>query len=691
MQAWKKTKVFFWEEAPFFKFLLPLILSIVFYELNWLPCIGERYLLIAFSFFWVFILVFNFFKHRTSFIKFSQFILLHCAVFLLGWWVCAKNNFTHNPLWFGNFTKSADVFAGRILDKPLLREKTWKLKIAIEKAVSSKEASATKGIAFVYVYRDSLPFNFHQGDNILVPNKWTLIKNSGNPFEFDFARFCRWNGIGLQEFIARKDIALIQAAPNEPQVIQATHDWAMAALEQYIKDIATLGLMQAMLLGDEVNFDAGLRQSYSETGIIHIVAISGSHVMVFFWFISVLLFWIKNKRYEAVKYLIAVPLVCFYVAVAGAPTSAVRAAVMFSFLALGMIVQKNKQPLNQLLATGFFMLLYEPMWLFAVGFQLSFIAVLSLILFYLPICNWWTPRNKIFRSLWQAMAASIAAEILVAPLVIFYYHLLPTMFLFANLFAYMFMGAVLILGLVLVLVSKFGLLAKLLAAIITFIVVVFNGLVQWFQSLNPDFLRHLFLSLTEVTLLYITITCFAVFVMKKIGKALLLGELALLLLLGFITHDNWKAIHQQKLIVYNTGKRNYAELISGRKYYPLIEDSAFNADKDFATKEAHIALRSWQKGNDWVQPIISLNGKKFLFLNEPLSLDSLQTFPIDYLVLKYPLKKFNAVDLQKSFAFKKLIIAGKQKRYIMEQWKDSCNRLQIPLHLVMLDGAFVFE
>jgi competence protein ComEC len=413
--------------------------------------------------------------------------------------------------------------------------------------------------------------------------------------------------------------------------------------------------------------------------------------MVFFAFISFLLFWIKNKRYEAVKYLIAVPLVCFYVAVAGAPTSAVRAAVMFSFLALGMIVQKNKQPLNQLFATAFFMLLYEPMWLFAVGFQLSFIAVLSLILFYQPVSNWWVITNRFYRALWQAMAASIAAEILVAPLVIFYYHLLPTMFLFANLFAYLFMGAVLILGLVLVLVSKVAFLAKILATIITFIVVIFNGLVTWFQSLNPDFLRHLYLSLQEIFLVYLAITCFAIFIMKKIGTALLLGQFAILLLLVSISMDNRKALQQQKLIVYYDGKKNYAELLSGEKYFPLFQDTVLNADKDFATKEAHIALRSWKKGAVFQQPILSIKGKKFLFLNKAVGLDSFQKIPIDYLVLNYPVKKYNANDLKKVFCFEKLILAGNQKRYLMEQWKDSCAHHNIPAHFVMLDGAFVFE
>src|SRR5690606_16379397 len=171
-----------------------------------------------------------------------------------------------------------------------------------------------------------------------------------------------------------------QTPAQEKSLTDKTHARAMHILDHYIKDTATLGLIQAMLLGDEMNFDPELRQSYVETGIIHIVAISGSHVMVFFGIISFLFFWLKSPRYEFIKYLISVPLVCFYVAVAGAPTSAVRAAIMFSFIALGLLIQKERQPLNQLFATAFFMLLYEPMWFFAVGFQLSFAAVLSLII-----------------------------------------------------------------------------------------------------------------------------------------------------------------------------------------------------------------------------------------------------------------------------------------------------------------------
>ena len=691
MQEWKKSKVFFWEEAPFFRLLMPLIVAIVCFEIKWLPFVLENVLLAVLSFCFLSLFITVFIKQRTTTLKIFQSFNVQVVVFLLGWLVCVKSNMTNSLFCCGKIKDSSTVFVGRILDKPLHREKTWKLKLEIEKAITTNHSVATKGKAFVYVYNDSLLFELHQGDNVMLPNQWAKIKNAGNPFEFDFARFCRWNGILLQEFISRNEIKFLHAAHKEFTVIQPTHDWAMIALANYIKDSSTLGLMQAMLLGDEVNFDSGLRQSYSDTGIIHIVAISGSHVMVFFWFISVLLFWIKNKRYEVVKYLIAVPLVCFYVAVAGAPTSAVRAAVMFSFLALGMIVQKNKQPLNQLLATGFFMLLYEPMWLFAVGFQLSFIAVLSLVLFYQPVLNWGTHSSKIVRALWSAMAASIAAEILVAPLVIFYYHILPTMFLFANLFAYLFMGIVLILGLVLVIVSKIGFFAKILATVITFIVVVFNWLVQWFQSLNPDFLRHLYLSLTEVALLYIVIACFAVFIMKKQGKALLLGELSFLILLLFFLQDGWKAMHQEKLIVYNAGKKNYTELIIGKKYFPLFQDTSLNVDKDFATKEAHVVFQAWEKGSVLKENIVSLNGKKFLFLNESLNLDTLHQFAMDYVVLNYPVKKFNADLIKKVFGYKKLIITGNQKRYLVQQWKDSCKHQTIPAHFVMLDGAFIFE
>ncbi len=176
----------------------------------------------------------------------------------------------------------------------------------------------------------------------LFQGKWQPIGNAGNPFEFDYAAYCKRSGIFYQQSCSVNDIRLYSANnPGATSFIDRAHDLCMQQLDKYITDPKTKGLIQAMILGDEVNLDEDLRQSYADTGIIHIIAISGGNVAIFFMAISFLLLWLRHKQHMWIKYAIALPLVWFYVLMAGAAPSAIRAAVMFSLLAFSVMLEKN--------------------------------------------------------------------------------------------------------------------------------------------------------------------------------------------------------------------------------------------------------------------------------------------------------------------------------------------------------------
>ena len=363
----------------------------------------------------------------------------------------------------------------RITSTPVEKERTWKIPVNVLSTIDSGSVWAVSGKAFVYVYKSGYPLRLHKGDSIIVPGNWQPIRAAGNPFEFDYARYCRRNGILQQQFCSRAEIRTYGINnPASTSFTERTHDWCMAQLDKYIPDKKARGLIQAMLLGDEVNLDEDLRDAYAATGIIHIIAISGGNVAIFFIVISFLLRWLKHKKHLWVKYLIALPLVWFYVVMAGSSPSAIRAAVMFSLLALGILMQKNNNSLNQLFATAFVLLCAEPMWLFAIGFQLSFVAVLSIILFYGPIYRWVSPKNFLTKTLWGTVAASLSAEILIAPVVIYYFHNFPAMFLVANVAAYVFMSVVLVLGICVVALSGLAVVASFLGTCIIKLVAVFD-------------------------------------------------------------------------------------------------------------------------------------------------------------------------------------------------------------------------
>ena len=273
MKRWQASTIYFWETAPFFRLLLPLVTAIICYDKGWLPSVNREALIIVLSGSLSLTIALNFLRSSSKVFRIIQITLIHISLFAGGWFICFIRDVKNSNAWFGEHLNIAEAFQARLVDQPAEKTNTWKLKVKVLNSYRDGASQKVNGEAFVYVYKDATPFNLQQGDIIILPNKWIQIKNAGNPDEFDYARFCSRNNISYQQFLSRKEIAVYKKTAQERSVIDKTHDGAMNALHRYIKDKATLGLMQAMLLGDEINFDPELRQTYVETGIIHVVAI----------------------------------------------------------------------------------------------------------------------------------------------------------------------------------------------------------------------------------------------------------------------------------------------------------------------------------------------------------------------------------------------------------------------------------
>jgi competence protein ComEC len=677
MKKWPSQDVYFWDKAPFFRLLVPLVAGITSYAV-----LHKFYPVLIVGILTAFIAITTaFVRKHTSLTKGAYFISLNIALAAAGWLVSYYYDIRNNTDWFAN--NRTDIYAVRIANEPAEKDKTWKLEVDV---IGTGNKTAT-GRAFVYVYKNNLPLLFHDGDTLLLPDKWQRIKTAGNPFEFDYARYCGLNNIYYQQFLSSDEVVLAGQTNDLPWIRRA-HKWCMQQLALYITDKPTLGLMQAMLIGDEANLDPELRQAYSETGIVHIIAISGSHITFFFLIISFLLGWIRHNRWKWLKYLTAIPLIWTYVIMSGAPPSAVRAALMFSVFALGLAFEKQPNNLNQLLAAAFMLLLVNPNWLYAIGFQLSFLAVLSLVLFYKPIHKLYQPTNKVVKGVWAAIAASLAAEILTAPLAVYYFHLFPLLFVVANVLAYLFMGVVLIAGMSLIAISPFASVAKLLAAGITALVKFFNYLVYAMQGLNPQSFRFLQINVLQLAMVFFIITCLSVFLIRQKKAGLFAGLVVVCLLLATICFDEWNALHQQKLVVYNISKVNHIEFIDGNHHSILYSDTTVTPKtKSYVLKPTHTGYKAWRSkpytGN---KELITIGNKTALILNEPINTD--MSFPVDYLIVNYKPDDINFETLQKTFTPEQIVFGSNISRSITDRWLTACKQKHIPLYSVLKEGAF---
>ncbi len=685
MKRWPLNKAYSWETAPFLRLLPPLVAGIVVYS----GYVAEyaTWIVSAAIFSFIIFVVTSFARRQTDFTRAIIFISLQFSLFFTAWLSCYYNDVRNHWYWMGNSINTADGYVARLVQAPAEKEKTWKLEVDVTNSVDSDRVTAVNGRAFVYVYKYDAPA-LKEGDVIVLPNKWQRITNRGNPYEFDYSSYCARNNIYYQQFVPAKDIVIHQYADESSLPwIRRVHHWCIRQLEWHIKDRATLGLLKAMLFNDRDMLDGELADAYAQTGIVHIIAISGGHITIFFVLVAFLLGWIRHKKYRWVKYIAAIPLIWLYVVVAGAPPSAVRAATMFSILGIGFALQKTPNGINQLLATAFLLLMVNPMWLYDIGFQLSFVAVLSIMLFYRPVYKWWSPVNKITRMLWGAVAVSIAAEILVAPLVIYYFHLFPLQFIIANVLAYMFMGVILVLGMVLIVVSSIYPVAHFIAEVTTVLSNWFNKLVYALQHLNFDSLHRLTLTELQLVLVYVVVSGITMFILKKSKPAFFAAGIALVLFIASVCFVYMRTLQQEMLIVYNISKDNRIELITGTTATVLDGNDSVNvATRKFVLEPAHINLHIDEVRKAEKDNLVRVAGKTVFIVNQPIR-DTL--IPVDVVILNS--KYADVAAIKKVFQPEVLVMPAKVSRDKAETISLEAVQLGIKVHNVRNDGAYILS
>lgn len=681
-----------WEQAPMMRFLAALLTGILMYDAFAPKDIAPSVILLGCSIsFVLYVLLSIKNQHRL----FSSIVGLF-SVALMGFSICYGSDSRQRNDFWGKQLEGEQYSLVVVSAEPITKNKTTKYEVSTLKSANNKELKESVGKAFLYVLKSGKEQKFTLGDTLLLPNTWQPIKNSGNPFELNYQKQCARKGIYFQQFTEPKKINVYATKNNNSfSLIQRTHNYGIRSIQQNIKDSNTSALLKAMLLGDERDIDPSLREAYSDTGIIHIISISGAHVGILFAVISALFGLINNKKLKWVQLPVSLGIVWFYVLFSGASTPALRAAIMFSIMAIGAASQQQANPINQLLSAAFVLLLLKPMWLFTIGYQLSFIAVLSLIIFYPSILSLLSSNtlkkksnsNRFFEYcthfLKNAIAASLAAEILVAPLVAYYFHSFPPMFIVANVLASLAMTIVLILGMLLLLFAPISPIAHALASILIFITQAFHRWISYLQQINLPLFKTIHLSALNLVLMYIIVFGLTCFWLLKSKKGLWIGLFALFAFSIQHVYTSWQIGQQNGIVVYHQKGEALIERYKGRDFTIINGAST----ESYAQNRAHIGLHLNNKKTVKFQSAFMIKGQKLVVLRNEDSLPN--RFPVDILILAFATKKVDVNRLQKIFSPKKIVIANNQLPYLIKEWESQCVKHKITLHNTPKDGAFI--
>ncbi len=688
-------KFSFWEKTPFLKLLLAFIAGILLqfhFELN----IGTWLTILVFAFLslLIFFLLPFFSRFKFRFIAGICVALLFISLGALFVW---QKNIRNNRQWFGNYYTPTKALLVKLIEPSVEKTKSIKVNAEVDFLLQDQKAIPTKGKIILYFKKDSTLPKLEYGMQIVLKKTLQEIKNSGNPGGFDYKRYALFQGITHQVFLKPGEFEIIDSKKANwlYSFMYRSQERILSILRRNISGEKELGLAEALLIGYKDDLDQSLVQSYTNTGVVHIIAISGLHLGLIYWLLALLLKPLqKSKKLKWLRPILIILGLWLFSLLTGAQPSILRSAIMFTCIVLGESLSRKTSIYNTMAFSAFILLCINPFWLWDVGFQLSYAAVLSIIIFMQPIYNWFYFKNKLLDNIWKLNAVTIAAQILTVPLSIYHFHQFPNLFLLTNFLAVPLSSAILLGEIFLCVISLIPPLAYWTGKLIGWLIWLMNTYIERIETISFSLWDGLQISLLQTILLFIFTIAVSYWLMEKSTAGLKFGLFALLGFAALRSYSFMQSDRQQKLIVYNVPQKKAIDIINGRNHY-FIGDSDLRVDgfaRNFHLKPARTLYRvneAERISNLFVsENYFNYKGKHILLLDKTVSLEWQFNKPvIDVLILsgnpKIYMTKIAAV-----LQIKQVVFDGSVPTWKTHYWKKDCDSLHIPWHETSTNGAF---
>lgn len=402
------------------------------------------------------------------------------------------------------------------------------------------------------------------GDHIYMNARVGEVHMSGNPGAFDYARFLRRQGISGRTYVADDRWKVRAVADDEVPLRLRMARYRQGLSAQYFShlDSEEAAIVAAMSLGDKRSLDAAQRQSFSATGVSHVLALSGLHLGILFSLYSLLVVnRLRSRRNRVLASLVGVALLWGFALLVGFPLSLVRATVMFTLWQLSVVLYSDRNSLNNLALAALLILLFSPASLFDIGFQLSFTSVFF-ILFLTPHVPRprWLRRSRLLALLYGWLTVSLVAQIGTAPLVAYYFHTIPLVGLLGNLLAIPLAYVILGLALVFFLIPGFqGLTATLLGWCIRFL----TGAVGWMAAWPYSHIKA-YPHCAEVMVCYVLLLALLVYLIHRPPRVLYVLAGCLAVWAGIAGWQESEHRRQPRLMVYDSYAAPMVHLLHGK-------------------------------------------------------------------------------------------------------------------------------
>ena len=439
------------------------------------------------------------------------------------------------------------------------------------------------GKVLLYLEPDSAARRLRYGDQLVFKGTIEPLPQALNPQQFDYGAYLADKGVMGTAYVASS--RWTQGQRGGWPLWRSFMDLRLYLLEVirgWPVSKVTREVAQALLLGYRAALADDLRQSFAQAGTMHVLAVSGLHVGIIYLVLQYLLFWLRRvPGGRWLQPLIIAVLLWGFAILAGFAPSVVRAVVMFTFVALGRCFDRYTSVYNALLASAIVLLLCHPAYLFQVGFQLSYAAVLAIVwvqpMLYRPLATKWAVLNFPL----ALLTVSIAAQLGTAPLALHYFGQFPGLFWLANLWVVPLVTLLMYGGFPLLGLSAVVALPEMLYQPYEWVMQWMIGGVAWIQDRDWGLIAQLDIGWGEVALLYILVVA-GVWWLRRREKFLWYWGLALVALLSWQVLETAQQNRGIRVTAYHLDGRAGVGIYTGEKGYLLGQQSLLNDSNSIA-------------------------------------------------------------------------------------------------------------
>jgi len=638
--------------------------------------------------------------------------LIYVALVLAGFMMAYQHNQMLRKHHFSHFQEGEGFLLVQVIEPVSERSNSFRAIVSVLAVKNDTLMQRVEGKLMLYFQKDSLAASIRYGDKLLIHNRYNVADAPKNPSVFDYRKFLSRQNIFHSSYVRSGSWYHTEKNNGQLFIRLALHirQNALDAFEKNNLSGREFAVISALLLGYREYLDEDLRREFAGAGAMHILCVSGLHVGIIFMILKNLFsFLTRLPGGLFMRTLCIVLFIWLYAAITGFSPSVLRASVMFSFVSVGQSFRRPTNIYNTLAASAFVLTLSNPYIITQIGFQLSYLAVISIVALQPPLYGLLKIKNKILDKGWSIITVSIAAQLATGPLALFYFNQFPNYFLITNLVVIPLASIIIYAGLITLVVAPIPFVSALTGTALSLVVSVLHHSVRFIEGLPYSTTTGLFISLPETMLVFLIIIGSVFFLMWD-NRSVFLATLALILFL--LSSVSWRSINnagQHHFVVYHLNRATAVDFFSGRSLLMLacenIRDdqqqqsfasSAFRMRNGQNHPDQVIALEEsdtltvfpyWAKGGDFIlfgdEKMLVIHSReqvrRLARLNEPVTVDFL-------LLAQNP--RIEMEDLLIGVKPRKVLIDASNSAWNAAKWEQACEEAGVKVWNVRSNGAY---